>query len=324
MNITSWPTSAIAPRARVIIDNDLSGDPDGLVQLAHHLLSPSVDIRLVIGSQLRAGDSWDSSSNTADRAVLQAVDVARRCGRGDVTILAGSNTSLTDAAVPIRNQAALGIVAEAMRNDTDLPLFVACGAGLTAIASAWLIEPRIAERLTLVWIGGHEHEGLAEPPPGGADQEYNLGIDPIAGRVVFNDSNLNLWQVPRDAYRTNIASRSELIVRMAEQSDLGRHLFEALAAVVAKVSDFEVSLGETYVLGDSPLVLLTALWTSFEPGPASSTFVTIPCPRIAESGLYEPRPDGRPLRVFRYIDNRLMFEDLYAKLAIHGRAGAPI
>lgn len=31
-----------APRMRVIIDNDFSGDPDGLFQLAHHLLSPSV------------------------------------------------------------------------------------------------------------------------------------------------------------------------------------------------------------------------------------------------------------------------------------------
>ena len=38
------------PRMRVIIDNDFAGDPDGLLQLAHHLLSPSVDIRAVIGS----------------------------------------------------------------------------------------------------------------------------------------------------------------------------------------------------------------------------------------------------------------------------------
>jgi putative polyketide hydroxylase len=31
---------------------------------------------------------------------------------------------------------------------------VTCGAGLTTLASAWLIEPRIASRLTLIWIGG--------------------------------------------------------------------------------------------------------------------------------------------------------------------------
>jgi purine nucleosidase len=320
MSIASWPASAVTPRARVIIDNDFSGDPDGLVQLAHHLLSPAVDIRVVLGTHLRAGDSWDTSTDTADRAAALARDIALRCARTDVQVIAGSNVSLNDASTPIRNAAAAAIIAEAMRDDTDLPLFVACGAGLTEIASAWLIEPRIAERLTVVWIGGHEHAEIAEPPPNGPDMEYNCGIDPIAARVVFNDSDLRIWQVPRDAYRSTITSRSELIVRMAEQSDLGRHLFDALADVVAKVSAFGMAMGETYVLGDSPLVLLTALWTAFEPSPASSNSVVMPCPRILDSGMYEPRPDGRPLRVFTAVDNRLMFEDLYAKLAILGRS----
>ena len=44
--------SMVKPRMRVIIDNDLGGDPDGLFQLAHHLLSPSVEIRGIIASHL--------------------------------------------------------------------------------------------------------------------------------------------------------------------------------------------------------------------------------------------------------------------------------
>lgn len=35
-----------AARLGGISDNDYSGDPDGLFQLAHHLLSPSVDASL--------------------------------------------------------------------------------------------------------------------------------------------------------------------------------------------------------------------------------------------------------------------------------------
>jgi purine nucleosidase len=80
-------------------------------------------------------------------------------------------------------------------------------------------------------------------------------------------------------------------------------------------------LGEVYVLGDNPSVLLTALWTGFEPSPATSPSVTRPCPRLLDSGNYEERPDGRPLRVFTGIGDRLMFDDLYAKLALH--AGDP-
>jgi purine nucleosidase len=185
------------------------------------------------------------------------------------------------------------------------------------VASAWLIEPRIAERLTVIWIGGHEHDGLAEPPPGGSDMEYNLHIDPIAGQVVFNDSDLRIWQVPRNMYRTVIASRAELLVRMRPHGDLGRYLFDALAEVVQKVVALGMHLGETYVLGDSPLVLLTALVTAFEPGTASSFHVTRPCPRIADTGLYEPDPEGRPLRIYTQLDNRTLLEDLYAKLQLH-------
>ena len=83
-----------------------------------------------------------------------------------------------------------------------------------------------------------------------------------------------------------------------------------------------MKMGEVYVLGDSPLVLLTALWTAFEPAPASTFFDTRPCPRLLEDGRYAPRPDGRPLQVVTLLDNRTLLEDLYAKLALHAASAA--
>ena len=58
-------TSIITPRMRVIVDNDFGGDPDGLFQLAHLLLSPSVDVRAIIGSHLNAADGFDNSKTQA-------------------------------------------------------------------------------------------------------------------------------------------------------------------------------------------------------------------------------------------------------------------
>lgn len=156
--------------------------------------------------------------------------------------------------------------------------------------------------------------------PNGTDMEYNLNIDPVAGQVVFNESDLHIWQVPRDMYRTCIASRAELLMRLRPCGELGRHLFDNLAAIAARHAAVGHHLGETYVLGDSPLVLLTALTTAFEPGPASSLHVTQRCPLISDSGLYEPNPEGRPLRIYTLLDNRTMLEDLYAKLALHALA----
>jgi purine nucleosidase len=306
-------------RVRVVSDNDYSGDPDGLVQLAHHALSAAVDLRLVIGSHLRPDDPFDPSDRTADNAAALAREVLDLAGRSDVPVLAGSNVALADPATPVRSAAAAALVAEAMREDVDTPLYVCAGAGLTEVASAWLLEPRIAERLTLVWIGGPEHPGLAEPPPGAMPIEYNLLIDVAAASVVFGESAIPIWQVPRDAYRQTLASFAELQLRMAEQGPLGARLFEALESVRTMAGRHGVDLGETYILGDSPLVLLTALQSAFEPDPSSSRYVVRETPAITDDGQYAAVPGGRPMRVYTQLDLRLMAEDLFAKLHLQSR-----
>src|SRR4051812_9959182 len=66
--VTAATEEVMSPRMRIIIDNDFGGDPDGLFELVHHLLSPSVEIRGIIGSHLRAGDGFDPSKETATNA----------------------------------------------------------------------------------------------------------------------------------------------------------------------------------------------------------------------------------------------------------------
>ena len=98
----------------------------------------------------------------------------------------------------------------------------------------------------------------------------------------------------------------------APHGPLGAHLYDALGIV----SELWGS-GETYVLGDSPLVLLTALVSNFTPIPSSSRHRYNARPRLTDSGAYEPNPDGPPLRIFTHLDVRLLLEDLYAQLALH-------
>src|SRR4051794_15921567 len=106
------------PRVRVVSDNDYAGDPDGLYQLVHLLLSPSVDVRGVIGSHLAPGDAFARSDRTADGALVAIQRVLELLGR-DVTAVAGSNHRLADTPAP--SAGAELIVREAMRTDTDAP-----------------------------------------------------------------------------------------------------------------------------------------------------------------------------------------------------------
>lgn len=296
------------PRLRVIIDNDFSGDPDGLFQLAHHLLSPSVDIRFIIGSHIHAHD-LDNSSTQADNAVARAKTLMSKMpGIRRPDAIAGRNAIPATDAPP--SPAAQRIIAEAMRDDTKLPLFYCAGAGLTDLAEALRLEPRIGQRLTLVWIGGMEHADLLSGVPERHDSEYNLTIDAAAAQTVFNDASVTLWQVPRNVYRQMIISDAELKTRLAGAGEMGAWLINCITQVKVKPG---LNLGETYILGDSPLVTLTALQTSFEPDSASSAYVVRPTPLLTTAGLYEPNPTGRPMRVYTQIDTRLTFEDMFAK-----------
>ena len=312
-----WPVESVGKRVRVIIDNDFSGDPDGLVQLAHHLLSPTVDVRAVIGTHLRPGDSWNGPDAVGD-AVRITNELVELVGQtGQYPVLAGSRGYLSDPTTVVESEGIDFIIKEAMRDDTDLPLYMVCGASLTEIAAAWKKEPRIAERLTLVWIGGHEHEGLAEVAPGAPDLEYNLHQDVVAGQIIFNESNIRLWQVPRDSYRSCLYSRAELLTELMSAGPLGKYLAEALGKVAEMINQWGMSAGEAYALGDSPLVLLTALQSAFEPDTASSSWTNVPCPTLLSSGLYEANPNGRSIRVYGLLDNRLMFGDMIAKFKLH-------
>jgi hypothetical protein len=307
------------PSYRLISDNDYSGDPDGLYQLVHHLLSPSVDIRAVIGSHLAPGDPFDPSSQQATNAYRRVLEVLRLMGlTGSVRAYPGSNVALTDRQTPRPSAGVDAIVAEAMRTDTQLPLFVTFGAGLTELASAYLTEPRIASRITAVWIGGPEYPDLGTPPPGSQGVEYNLNIDIIAAQVVFNDSTIPIWQVPRNVYRQCLVSMTELLSSVRPAGRIGKHLYERVFDIFELAASVGLNLGETYILGDSPLVLLTALQSSFQPDPSSSRYVLRYAPQINDDGSYTARESGRQIRVYTEVDVRLMFSDLFVKLQAPG------
>lgn len=303
-----------AARTRVIVDNDFMGDPDDLFQLVHHLLSPSVDVRLVVSSHLHEGEPWDPSDRQAANGAEVVRDVFARMGITSADrIVAGAEKAMTRATVPEESDAARAIVAEARRDDVR-PLYYCAGGGLTDLAAALLMDPSIAERMTLIWIGGSEHASLAVPPPGAPAAEYNLTIDTVAAQVVFGETAVPIWQVPRDAYRQALVSMAELRVGFRPLGTVGDYLYDELRAVGTMLAQHGMNAGETYVIGDQPLVLLSALQTTFEPDAGSSAFVTIPTPRIGDEGLYVDRPDGRPMRVYTRLDNRLTLDDFRAKL----------
>ncbi|GAB3980116.1 hypothetical protein GCM10029978_077320 [Actinoallomurus acanthiterrae] len=295
------------PRARVIISNDLGADPDGLFAFVHQVMSPSTDVPLVVGAHAQLpSDPFDTGKYQAEDSYKAAVTMLRLMRRGDVKAYAGSNDALKDSSTPRETAGAKAIVAEAMRTDTSLPLYITAGGTLTDVASAFLMEPSIAGKVTLVWIGGKPY------PAGGS--EYNFNADPVAAQVVFNQSTMPIWQIPSDVYSMCMVSDFELQQNVGTAGDIGRWLWQNQLSYYQRFAK-RINFGEVYQLGDSPLVLLTALTSPWDKTATyTSPYDTIYAPRLNADGTYTARDSGRRIRVYKGVDTRLMFADFFAKL----------
>lgn len=308
----------LGPRARVMFVNDLSGDIDGLFAAVHMILSPSIELRGIIGT---ATFSRFFPDETAQRSAHLASEMLDLMGRaGTIPVHEGAKAQMPGPGQPVRSAGADAIIAEAMRQDTSLPLYVAVGGGLNEVASALLLEPRIAGRFTLVWIGG-------DALPDGGTGETNFNIDPHAAQHIYNETEVPLWQVSRKAYATCQVSASEIAAHVAPHGRIGAWLYERLGDVAAK-SQGRLNTGETWILGDNPLVLLTALtdWVPSEGGGSqpfrfertqSSRYDEVVAPLLNADGSFAPRESGRKIRIYDAVDVRTMHADMFAKLRLN-------
>ena len=238
--------------------------------------------------------------------------------KGLFKVVPGAPVKMADANKPVYSEGARLIVEEALKASPEKPLYVCVGGPLTDIASAWLINPEIGKNIILIWIGGQEYkETGAIVPPGYSMPEYNLNLSIAAAQVVFNKSDMRIWQIPRDVYRQCMYSMTELEAKVRPYGKLGDYLYDSLAGIMAGRNGF--SMGETYILGDSPLVLMTALMSNFEADPASSHYQYVTIPTIADDGSYRYNHEGRQIRVYDRIDTRLMFADMEAKLELFAK-----
>ena len=272
----------VSPHCRVIVDNDYQGDPDGLVALAHHLVSPANRVTVITSSFLDA--QFPVVRPAAEDGAVLARELLEVVGGSSCPpVHAGSEVLFGDRST---SAASAAIIDEARRDD-DLPLYLACGGPLTNVASALRDAPDIASRLTLIWIGGSLDRSAFE---------YNRDTDWQAAEFVFEQPELEIHQFPVETYRRCAYSVAELEHDLGGCGLLGRWLWSRFTGP----PDW-VRVGGVWPLGDSPTVLVTALSTE------SSTATLLP-----------PEPgSGAPRRIYTDLDFRLVVADMLARFRLH-------
>lgn len=279
--------------ARVIINTDAKNEADDQYCIVQALLTPSFELHGIIPAHFGTGKSAHSMQDSHDEVML-LLDLMKLTGK--VTVADGAAGAIADRKTPAPSPGAELIVREAMRDDPR-PLHVAFLGPITDMASALLMEPRIAERnIKVVWIGGGEW------PVGG--REYNLSNDIEAANVIFA-SKLEVWQIPSPVYRIVAVSYAELMERVYDKGPLGKYLVDQLVDWNTRMVNGPI---EYRSLGDTPSlsVIMNPNGGRFDWRPAPQFN---PLMQYVHPGLY------RPIKVYESVDVRFILEDFFAKLS---------
>lgn len=281
---------------RVIINTDAKNEADDQYAIVQALLSPRFDNRGLIAAHFGTARTEHSMAESYDE-IVKLLDLM---SFPKALAFHGAPYAMSDPRTSVESEGARLIIEEAMKED-DRPLYVLFLGPLTDMAFAYLLEPRIAGRLTCIWIGGGQY------PEGG--REFNLENDIDSARVVFN-SEMPVWQIPKNVYHQVIVSLAELEHRVAPCGELGKYLFDQLAEWNHSPQALaSTRTGEYWCLGDSPAVGVLLFPHLFD-------YDWVQAPFISDQMTYIQNKQNRPIRVFSRIDSRYIMEDLYAKLAL--------
>jgi inosine-uridine nucleoside N-ribohydrolase len=201
---------------RMVLDTDTYNEIDDQFAVVYALLSPE---RLDVEAVYAAPFFNNKSSGPGDGMEKSYQEILRLLERLEVSpegfAYRGSTDYLRDWDHPVGSEAASDLVERALADPS--PLYVVAIGAITNVASAILMEPRILERIVVVWLGGH---ALHWPNTA----EFNLRQDIPASRLVF-DCGVPLVHVPCAGVVTHLRTTVPEVERYVQgQGAIGDYL----------------------------------------------------------------------------------------------------
>ena len=293
-------------KIRMIVHTDCKNEADDQYAVAHHLMTPKFDVTgLIAGHFDKANQGRYPDGGTAKASydeIIKVLDLMHV--KDEYPVFMGSARPLADESTPNVCPGAQFIVDEAMKDDPR-PLFIAMQGAITDLASAILMEPKICERMTAIWIGGGVY------PEGGF--EFNLMQDINAANVVMK-SKMPLWQVPMNVYKQMSVSLAELERKVRPYGKIGNYLFTQMAELNTLLAEIpHWPHGEIWGLGDQGTIAVL-----MEESEKTDGFEMIPAPCIdTDTMKYIHGQGNREIRVYHKLNDRLTLEDFFCKLQLN-------
>jgi inosine-uridine nucleoside N-ribohydrolase len=293
-------------RIEMVLDSDMFNEVDDQFALAFAVRSPQrIDLKAVYAAPFlnhrskSAGDGMEKSYHETLR-VLKLLDVDST-GR----VFRGSNRFLPDRKTPVDSPAARHLIKLAHQKRQG-PLYVVGLGAASNLASALLIDPTIADRIVMVWIGGHPYSWSHA-------RDFNLKQDVAAAQVLF-DSGVPLVHVPAgDVAAALTVTLPELETGLKGKSPIADALYQNVDGYYRETGKNKKqprsgSNAWHKVIWD----IATIAWL-LEPETMVTTQVA-PSPVLTDEGTWEARDGRHPIRVAVKLDRDRIFSVLFQRL----------
>lgn len=285
----------------VVLDTDTANEVDDQFALAYLMLSPErVNLKAVTAAPFANQVSGDDAKLGLSLSVDEAQRVLRFFPEHQrPPVFAGATEYLPDDRTPVLSEAVDAIL-ELSRHPRERPMIVTAIGAATNLASALLVDPSLAERVVMVWLGGHA-------PHWPHCAEFNLHQDVNAARVMLK-SGVPLVITP--CYPV----ASHLLVTTAElDRELGNAgpLSRSLASIVRD------HMGKHERCAKEIWDLAAVAWCVHPEW--LSGFWTPSCDLVGEPPAWgEPFGAGLEYYTARQVNRNALFMDLYGKLTASG------
>ena len=224
-------------------------------------------------------------------------------GREDLHTLVhrGSDRYLLDEQTPVESDAARFLVRLSKDYTAERPLYIVAIGAITNVASALLLDPSMAERVVIVWLGGHAHHWTDS-------LEFNMKQDVAAARVVF-DCGAPLVQLPCCGVVDRFATTQwELEHWLGRKNSLCDYL-------ISHTTDYARRRLDPNGPWSKPLWDVTAIGWLLNDGQRFMEQDIRPCPIPEYDNHYSFDADRFPMAYVHAVKRDALYADLFEKLA---------
>lgn len=272
-------------RLRTVICISEKSDTGGLMALAHYLLTPKYEVEGII---ITGGNGKKENSK-----IVRLLEILKI--HGEYPVVGGAERKIDEHERFVESEGA-DFICEQLKKEDERPLYVSVLGELTDAASAYSLLPEKCNKMHIIWAGG-------APWPGGGREEF-LERDINAANILLG-SDVPFWQIPRDTYQRLCISSAELQARILPFGKLGKYLAVNAMEEIRNRKDYSDAL---ILPGEA---VFGALFNPFD-----HSYECCPAPRVNHQMYYIHNQYRRPVRVYYFLDSRMILEDFYSKLAV--------